>query len=99
MKSRVRTVRFGFRAAGAVGAVGLLVAVAAQGAAAKSDGRSASVAGHKCLVMTGSGRFVEIQGTAEGIPFSRSQMDALVTLGENGARELIAAQKKVLALE
>jgi len=51
------------------------------------------------LVMTGSGRFVEIQGTAEGIPFSRSQMDALVTLGENGARELIAAQKKVLALE
>ena len=55
MKSRVRTVRFGLRAAGVVGAVGLLVAFAAQGAAAKSDGRTAAAAGHKCLVMTGSG--------------------------------------------
>jgi ribonuclease PH len=51
------------------------------------------------VVMTGSGRFVEIQGTAEGAPFSRLQMDALVTLGEEGVRELIAAQKKALALE
>src|SRR5205814_7321805 len=51
------------------------------------------------VVMTGSGRFVEIQGTAEGAPFSRQQMDALVMLGEDGVRELIAAQKKALALE
>jgi len=50
------------------------------------------------VVMTGSGRFVEIQGTAEGAPFSRQQMDALVTLGEDGVRELIGAQKKALAL-
>ncbi|PPE68656.1 ribonuclease PH [Caldimonas thermodepolymerans] len=48
------------------------------------------------LVMTGSGGFVEIQGTAEGVPFSRAEMDALLALGEKGIRELIAAQKAAL---
>jgi ribonuclease PH len=49
------------------------------------------------VVMTGAGAFVEVQGTAEGAPFTRGQMDALVSLAEGGIRELIAAQKRALA--
>jgi ribonuclease PH len=49
------------------------------------------------VVMTGSGGFVEIQGTAEGTPFSRSEMNTLLDLAEKGIRELIAAQKAALA--
>jgi ribonuclease PH len=45
------------------------------------------------VVMTGSGGFVEVQGTAEGAPFSREQMDTLVALAERGIRELIAQQR------
>ena len=45
------------------------------------------------VVMTGSGGFVEVQGTAEGTPFSREQMDTLVALAERGIRELIAQQR------
>jgi len=48
------------------------------------------------IVMTGAGGFVELQGTAEGAPFSREQMDALVALGERGIRKLIAAQRAAL---
>ncbi|MBL8520943.1 MAG: ribonuclease PH [Betaproteobacteria bacterium] len=48
------------------------------------------------LVMTGAGRFVEIQGTAEGSPFSRAELDALLALGERGVRALIAAQRDAL---
>ena len=50
------------------------------------------------VVMTGSGGFVEVQGTAEGVPFSRSEMDRLVALADAGIRELIAAQKKALGV-
>ena len=50
------------------------------------------------VVMTGSGEFIEIQGTAEGTPFSRADMDALVGLADQGVRELVAAQKKALGL-
>ena len=50
------------------------------------------------VVMTGSGAFIEIQGTAEGAPFSRADMDTLMGLAENGVRELVAAQKKALEL-
>ena len=49
------------------------------------------------VVMTGSGGIVEIQGTAEGEPFSRSQMNQLVDLAEAGIRQLLAAQKEALA--
>jgi ribonuclease PH len=49
------------------------------------------------VVMTGAGGFVEVQGTAEGAPFTRGEMDALVALAERGIRELIAAQQAVLA--
>jgi ribonuclease PH len=50
------------------------------------------------VVMTGSGGFVEIQGTAEGEPFSTAQMGALVTLAKQGIAELIAKQKASLGL-
>lgn len=48
------------------------------------------------VVMTGAGRFVEIQGTAEGEPFSRSEMDALLGLAEKGIAELMALQQQAL---
>jgi len=49
------------------------------------------------VIMTGSGGIVEIQGTAEGEPFSRAQMSELVDLAEAGVGQLIAAQKSALA--
>jgi ribonuclease PH len=48
------------------------------------------------VVMTGSGGIVEVQGTAEGEPFSRAQMDAMMNLADKGIRELIAAQRAAL---
>jgi ribonuclease PH len=49
------------------------------------------------VVMTGRGGFVEVQGTAEGVPFSRTEMDALLALAANGIGELVAAQHAALA--
>jgi ribonuclease PH len=49
------------------------------------------------VVMTGTGGMVEIQGTAEGEPFTREQMNAMMGLAEKGIRELVAAQKAALA--
>jgi ribonuclease PH len=49
------------------------------------------------VVMTGAGHFVEVQGTAEGAAFSRSEMDQLLHLAENGIVELMALQQKSLA--
>ena len=49
------------------------------------------------VVMTGAGGIVEIQGTAEGEPFTRDQMGRLVDLAEAGIRQLIAAQISALA--
>ena len=48
------------------------------------------------VVMTASGTFVEVQGTAEGVPFSRADMDALLGLADQGIRALIEAQKLAL---
>ena len=50
------------------------------------------------VVMTGAGGFVEIQGTAEGEPFSSAHMDALIALAKQGIAELIAKQKAALGL-
>ena len=50
------------------------------------------------VVMTGAGGFVEVQGTAEGAPFSQQEMDALMVLAGNGIRELIGRQKQALGL-
>ena len=49
------------------------------------------------VVMTGSGGFVEVQGTAEGTPFSRAEMDTLIALADAGIRDLVALQRQVLA--
>jgi ribonuclease PH len=49
------------------------------------------------VVCTGDGRFIELQGTAEREPFSRSQMDELVTLASRGIEMLIGVQKKVIS--
>ncbi len=48
------------------------------------------------VVMTGIGRFVEVQGTAEGQPFSHAEMNAMVALAEKGIEHLIAAQMQAL---
>ncbi|MDR2166209.1 MAG: ribonuclease PH [Zoogloeaceae bacterium] len=45
------------------------------------------------VVMTGSGGIVELQGTAEGAPFTRAQLDALLQLAADGIARLVAAQK------
>ena len=48
------------------------------------------------VVITGTGGIVEVQGTAEGAPFSRSELDALLVLASNGIAQIIAAQKAAL---
>jgi ribonuclease PH len=50
------------------------------------------------VVMTGTGSFVEVQGTAEGLPFSRAEMDALLNLADEGIRTLVSLQKQALGL-
>jgi ribonuclease PH len=48
------------------------------------------------VVMTGSGGIVEVQGTAEGPPFSRAELDALLALAQTGIARLIKAQQVAL---
>ena len=48
------------------------------------------------VVMTGAGHFVEVQGTAEGAAFTRTEMDALLALAEKGIRELVGMQRQSL---
>ena len=49
------------------------------------------------VVMTGAGRFVEVQGTAEGVAFSRHELDRLLALAEKGIAELMLLQQQALA--
>ena len=49
------------------------------------------------VVMTGSGRFVEVQGTAEGSPYTRAELDELLGLAERGIASLLQAQAATLA--
>jgi len=49
------------------------------------------------VVMTGEGRFVEVQGTAEGVAFSRGELDQLLELAESGIAQIFALQREVLA--
>jgi len=49
------------------------------------------------VVMTGGGGFVEVQGTAEGKPFSRAEMDALLALAADGLKQLTVAQNTAIA--
>ena len=48
------------------------------------------------VVCTGDGRFVEVQGTAEGEPFDRAELDALLDLAVRGCAELTRLQQKAL---
>lgn len=48
------------------------------------------------IVMTGSGKYIEVQGTAETEPFDRKRLDDMLNLAETGIRQLIALQKEVL---
>ncbi|MCB9915522.1 MAG: ribonuclease PH [Planctomycetes bacterium] len=49
------------------------------------------------LVMTGEGEFIEVQGSAEGAPFSRAALDEMLVVGEEAIRRIFAAQKAALA--
>lgn len=49
------------------------------------------------FVMTGSGKFIEVQGTAESAPFTRRQMERMAEIAQGGIKELMKVQKKVLA--
>ena len=48
------------------------------------------------IVKTGDGRFIEVQGTAEGAPFERQALDDLMALGDKGIRELVALQQTII---
>ena len=48
------------------------------------------------VVMTGDGRFIEIQGTAEGAPFSRAEHETLLALAETGIGHLVALQRELV---
>jgi ribonuclease PH len=50
------------------------------------------------VVMTGAGRYVEVQGTAEGEPFARADLDELLALASRGIAELIAHQRRALGM-
>ena len=49
------------------------------------------------VVMTGDGRLVEVQGTAEGDPFSREQLNSLLDVAAAGIQTLFAKQREVLS--
>jgi ribonuclease PH len=49
------------------------------------------------VVMTGAGRFIEVQGTAEGMPFTRGELDSLLGFAEQGIGELFVLQRELLA--
>jgi ribonuclease PH len=49
------------------------------------------------VVCSGDGRFIEVQGTAEGVPFDRALLDQLLDLGVNGCKDLAGMQSSVLA--
>ncbi|MDA8620996.1 ribonuclease PH, partial [Planctomycetota bacterium] len=48
------------------------------------------------LVMTGEGKFVEVQGAAEGAPFDRAELNQLIDLGESGIRRIFELQNEAL---
>jgi ribonuclease PH len=50
------------------------------------------------VVMTGAGHYVEVQGTAEGVAFTRAEMDQLLRLAEKGISELVVMQQQALSM-
>jgi ribonuclease PH len=49
------------------------------------------------IVMTGSGRYIEVQGTAEGLPFSRGELDDLLSLAEGGIAQIVELQREFVS--
>jgi ribonuclease PH len=49
------------------------------------------------VVMTASGRFVEVQGTAEGLAFSRGELDELLDLATGGINQIVTLQNEAVA--
>jgi ribonuclease PH len=49
------------------------------------------------VVMTSSGRFIEVQGTAEGMPFTKGELDEMLSLAEHGIAQLLDLQTETLA--
>jgi ribonuclease PH len=49
------------------------------------------------FVMTGSGKFIEVQGTAESAPFTRKQMERMAEIAQDGIKELLKAQKQAIS--
>jgi ribonuclease PH len=49
------------------------------------------------VVMTSSGRFIEVQGTAEGMPFTKGELDEMLSLAEHGIAQLFEVQTETLA--
>jgi ribonuclease PH len=49
------------------------------------------------VVMTSSGRFIEVQGTAEGMPFTKGELDEMLRLAEHGIAQLLELEVKTLA--
>jgi len=74
--------------------VGLVAGVAMLDLAYEEDVRAGT---DMNVVMTGDGRFVEVQGTAEGVPFDRAELDTLLSLGAEGCAELTRLQDDALA--
>ena len=48
------------------------------------------------VVKTGDGRFIEVQGTAEALPFGRDALDALLDLADHGIRQLVDKQRAIV---
>ncbi len=48
------------------------------------------------IVCTGDARFIEVQGTAEGLPFTRAEMDNLLELGRKGIEQLVRLQRQAI---
>lgn len=49
------------------------------------------------FVMTGSGKFIEVQGTAESAPFTKKQMERMAEIAQQGIKELLKTQKKIIS--
>jgi len=49
------------------------------------------------IVMTGAGRFIEVQGTAEGMAFSRDELDSFLGLAEQGIAQIFELQRELVA--
>jgi len=50
------------------------------------------------VVMTGSSRYIEVQGTAEGMPYTRGELDTLLDLAQRGIAEIVALQLEMVSV-